>query len=223
MKEGELLYFTQAELEVMLDLSHGTQHTLYRTGPPPDDAALTEALVSLYQRGFLLRTPDTLAPAPKGSFFRQMGAAPLAVTLETSRPRPATALCYADGEALWLCEHIRTQVSERVRVRQLPAEHLERWLYEADILEPPFLTDADARELSALREELGPDGPGTVRLRLECRRNGGAPLGVYEVLDGNGLALLRSREGAAEKIELYTLEALRAMLARCFRKDCQEE
>ena len=61
MKEGQTLYFTQAELEVMLELSGGPAHTVYRTGSPPDDAALRQALASLYRRGFLVRLPETFA------------------------------------------------------------------------------------------------------------------------------------------------------------------
>ena len=100
MNEGELLYFTQAELEIMLDLSVGAAHTLYRIGPPPDDDALTAAFTSLYQRGFLTREGDTLSPAPKAGFFRRMGAAPFAVTLKTRYPRPAVVLLYGGGETL---------------------------------------------------------------------------------------------------------------------------
>lgn len=223
MNEGELLYFTQAELEVMLDLSDGAAHTLCRTGPPPDDKALTAAFTSLYQRGFLTRTDDALSPAPKGNFFRRMAQAPLAVTLKSRYPRPAVALCYGGGDTLWLCEHIRTQISEQVRLRQLLWENLEAWLYDAGILDPPFLTREDARELSALREEIGETPSDTVRLSMEKYRNGGALLGVYEALDGGGLPLLRIRENQEETSELYTVEALRSMLERCFRKDCQDE
>ena len=232
MNEGELLYFTQAELEIMLDLSVGAAHTLYRIGPPPDDDALTAAFTSLYQRGFLTREGDTLSPAPKAGFFRRMGAAPFAVTLKTRYPRPAVVLLYGGGETLWLCEYVQTPLSERVRLRQLPAENLEAWLYDADILEPPFLTREDARELSALREKSGEPGEGAdetgtesgdVRLCLEKYQNGGALLGVYEALEG-GFPLLRIREeGRQEITELYTVEALRSMLERCFRKDCQQE
>lgn len=217
MKEGELLYFTQAELEIMLDLSVGAAHTLYRVGPPPDDNALTQAFASLYRRGFLTRKDRSLSPTQRGDFFREMGAAPLAVTLTARYPRDSAALCYGGGETLWLCENVRTAISEQVRLCQLPQEKLEAWLYDAGILDPPFLTLEDTRELSEMVERETPGD--TARLRLEKYENGGELLGVYEVLSGDGLPLLRVREGEEESEQLYTAEALRDMLARCFRKE----
>ena len=217
MKEGELLYFTQAELEVMLDLSGGAAHTLFRAGPPPDDNALTQAFASLYRRGFLTRRDRSLSPTQRGGFFRDMHKAPLAVALTARYPMESEALCYGGGETLWLCETVRTALSEQVRLRQFPRERLQEWLYDTGILDPPFLTAEDTRELSELtREE--PSGD-TVRLRLEKYENGGKLLGVYEVLSGNGLPLVRVREDERDTAELYTVETLRDMLARCFRQE----
>ena len=217
MKEGELLYFTQAELEIMLDLSGGASHTLYRAGPPPDDDALTCAFSSLYRRGFLTRRECSLLPTERGGFFRDMGAAPLAVALSARYPRKSAALCYAGGETLWLCESVRTVISEQVRLRQIRRENLETWLYDAGILEPPFLTLEDVRELSEMERKAASDD--AARLRLEKYENGGELLGVYEVLSGDGLPLLRVWEGDGETEELYTAETLRGMLARCFGAD----
>ena len=54
MREGELLYFTQAELEWMLELSGGPEYSVYSTEKPDireEDMART--LASLYRRGFV--------------------------------------------------------------------------------------------------------------------------------------------------------------------------
>jgi len=206
-------YFTQAELEVMLELSGGPAHTLFRVGSPPDDYAVTAAFASLYRRGLLVRTERAFAPSDRAAYFREMCAAPLAVAIHA---RDRAALCYADGETLWVCEHVR---AARVRLSRVPYGSLEAWLFETELLEPPILTAEDARELSLLRDER--TAPGAVRLRMEKRRNGGDTLGVYELLDGEAFPCLRSVEGGAETTEPYTREALRTLLARCFGKDGQ--
>lgn len=214
------LYFTQAELEVMLELSGGAAHTLYRLEPPPDDASLVKAFASLYQRGFLARTESGLTPTAQGGFFRDMSGAPLAVALTMRHPRESTALCYCDTETVWVCEYLRTAISVQVRLSRILLEKLETWLFEAEILPPPVLTDADADEW--LRTWSGETNPDSLRLRLEQYRNGGELLGVYEVLCGDGVPLIRLRQGGQMSVSLYTVEALRLMLARCFRKDsCQ--
>lgn len=211
------LYFTQAELEVMLELSGGAAHTLYRLEAPPDDAALIKAFASLYQRGFLTRTESGLTPTAQGGFFRDMSRAPLVIVLTMRRPRESAALCYCDGETAWVCEYLRTALSVQVRLSRIPVEGLEKWLFETEILSPPVLTDADADEW--LRTWSGETNPDSLCLRLEQYRNGGALLGTYEVLSGDGLPLIRSRQGGQISVSLYTVEALCAVLARCFRKD----
>lgn len=214
------LYFTQAELEVMLELSGGAAHTLYRLEAPPDDAALIKAFASLCQRGFLTRTEGGLTPTARGGFFRDISRAPLAVALTMRRPRESAALCYCDGETVWVCEYLRTALSVQARLSRLPVEELETWLFETEILSPPVLTDADAEEWPRIWSgEMNPD---SLRLRLERYRNGGELLGIYEVLSGDGVPLIRSRQGGHISVSLYTVEALRTMLAHCFRKDtCQ--
>lgn len=206
-------YFTQAELEVMLELSGGPVHTLFRAGPPPDDYALTAAFVSLYRRGLLVRAERAFLPSERAAYFRDMCAAPLAVAI---RARDRAALCYAGGGTLWVCEHVR---AARVRLSRVPYESFEAWLFETELLPPPMLTAEDARELSLLRDDRAASG--VVRLHMEKRRNGGGTLGVYELLDGEAFPCLRSVEGGAETAEPYTREALRTLLARCFGKDGQ--
>lgn len=219
MKEGESLYFTQAELEIMLDLSSGAAHTLYRVGPPPDDDALTRAFASLYRRGFLTRQNQSLLPTQRGGFFREMGTAPLAVTLTARYLRSSASLCYGGGDTLWLCESVSTAISEQIRLRQFRRENLEAWLYDAGILDPPFLSLEDVRELPEVAAQK--TSGDFVRLRLEKYKNGGELLGVYEALSGSGLPSLRLREGDEESAELYTKEGLRNMLARCFGEERQ--
>ena len=206
-------YFTQAELEVMLELSGGPAHTLFRAGPPPDDYAVTAAFASLYRRGLLVRAERAFLPSDRAAYFRDMCAAPLAVAV---RARDRAALCYVGGATLWVCEHVR---AARVRLSRIPYENLEAWLFETGLLEPPMLTAEDARELSLLRDEDG--APGEARLRMEKRRNGGGTLGVYELLDGEAFPCLHIAEGGTETVEPYTREALRTLLARCFGKDGQ--
>lgn len=206
-------YFTQAELEVMLELSGGPAHTLFRPGPPPDDYALTAAFVSLYRRGLLVRTERAFLPSDRAGRFRDMCAAPIAVAI---RARGRAALCYVGGERLWVCEHVW---AARVRVSRISYKSLETWLFETELLAPPMLTAEDARELSLFLD--GSAAPGAVRVRMEKRRNGGGTLGVYELLDGEAFPCLRSLESGAERVEPYTRETLRALLARCFGKDRQ--
>ncbi|MBQ9493758.1 MAG: hypothetical protein IJR54_08515 [Oscillibacter sp.] len=215
------LYFTQAELEVMLELSGGSGHTLYRAGPPPDDAALTKAFATLYQRGFLSRTEGAFVPTAQGGFFRDMSRAPLAVALTVRRSRNTAALmCYCGGKNIGVCEPIRTVISEEVRLCLIPAEAVETWIFETGLLEPPALTDADAQEL--FQTWNGTTDSDSIRFRLEQYRNGGELLSVCEVLSGEGIPLIRFRENGRESVQPYTVEALRSMLTCRFRKESQQ-
>ena len=131
-------------------------------------------------------------------------------------PRETTALCYCGADMIWLAEYLRTAVSEQVRLRMMSPPDFRSWLYDADILEPPMLTREDAGELSALLKD-EPVG-GAVRLRLEKYKNGGARLGIYEILEQDGMPVVRVRAGRREIKELYTAEALDSMLMQCFQK-----
>ena len=217
MRKEESLYFTQAELEVMLELSGGC--AIYRVGPPPDDTALTQAFASLYQRGFLSRKSRAFLPDQKGLLFRELCAAPLALVLTARFPYERTAICYAGGGIIWIAETVRTAVRQEVRLRRMERREWRDWLFDAGMLETPLLSRADGAEFTAL---LAADGGiperGTVRLRLEKYQNGGNALGVYEILDGVGARSVRIREGERETAELYTAEALESLLDRALQK-----
>ena len=219
MNENRLLYFTQAELEIMLELCGGS--SIYRTGSPPDDTALTRAFVSLYRRNFLIRQNGMLVPGPRSEFFRQMCSSALTVVLTSLYPRTGTAVCYADGGQLWIAEILRTVLSEQIRLRGLRREELETWLQDSGRMEPPFLTREDTEELSVLTEKtpfrISKDA---VWMRLEKYRNRGQLLGVYEFAYCDGLPVISVREGKKAETELYTVEAREEILERCFGKDC---
>ncbi|MBQ9347127.1 MAG: hypothetical protein IJT94_07295, partial [Oscillibacter sp.] len=150
MREGELLYFTQAELEWMLELSGGPEYSVYRTaeegtrGNQEEDIART--LASLYRRGFLRKDGTSLAPSERGGFFREIRAAPLAVILTARYPRASVAVCYGGCGSMWVVEQIVTSLTEERRLWRGDVPGLEQWFFSVGMLQPPRLSREDAQE-----------------------------------------------------------------------------
>ena len=223
MREGELLYFTRRELEWMLELSGGPEYSVYSTGQEKtkireEDMACT--LASLYQRGFLREDGGRLVPGEKGGFFREMRSAPLAVMLTARYSRNSASVCYGGNGHVWVVEQIATTLTEECRLWRVDVPGLELWFLSAGMLPPPRLSREDAREWNGALEE--PVSGETV-LRLERHRNGGGPTGEYEVIEGCGTHVILIRADGLERMELYTKEALREMLAECFHAETETD
>lgn len=220
------LYFTQAELEIMMEIADGPRCLICRAGPPPDDYDLIQALISLYKRGFLENPAgsDRIGPSERGMFFKNLRAAPVTVVLTARRPEESAAVCYSgNGGIIWLLESISMSASWETRLRRMERRRFETWLFDAGILEPPLLTRTDAQELSALmgyedEKDASRLSDAQIRLRLEKYENGGLLTGAYEILEETGVSVARIREGRGERTEIYTKEALREILDRAFRK-----
>ena len=209
---SEVLYFTQAEFMLLLELAGGGECSLLSDGVRPEREALTLAFAARFQRGMLRRQGEGFALEGTGVLFADIRSAPWAVCL--SSPEGERGVCYVGEEGLWLVELADTILTRQYRVRRMDRLSMEQWLFDSELLERPVLTCEDLSELGALEEEL----PGLDRqtlLRLEKRRNGGPVMELYEVYQ-NGVQRGISRNGQDVN---YTQEALSQMLTDCFVKE----
>ena len=218
MSQGKTLYFSPAEFLIMLELAGETPCALLRSGAMPDEGELTQAFVSLFQRGLILRTGDSFAVSGPGRMFAHIRNSPWAVFLSGKQPYESAAVCYVEEELLWLVELADVIVSRQYRVRPLERANLREWLFDSGFLERPVLKDADAGELGEFfADELAEVG-GRVLLRLEKYVNGGPLLVTHEVRKGRSGCLICSRDEVEREVTIYTEEALSRMLADCFGK-----
>lgn len=214
MRSG--MYFSPAEFVVMLDLAGEEPCTILSGGEEPDDAALTQALASLFQRGLIRREKDLLVLSEAGDMFRRMRGAAWAVIVSKPQQGGTRAVCYLHGDQVWVVEPADAILKRQYRVRLLDAEELKDWLFGTGLLSPPALQEEDTVELRfVLEESLGPS-PEDVLLRLEKRSNGGAPAEAFELCRWEGHRAVTRRSGNEVWTELYTAQALERMLEDCF-------
>ena len=218
MRAGELMYFTLAELIVMMELADGGAYSMIRWDAQPDDIGLVQALASLFQRGLILREGDRLALSAKGRPFSGMKQAGTALLL-SAMPSGRVVVCYVGKDAIWLVEPVDEVLTQRFRLQQIERAAICDWLTEAEFLEFPLLHDADAAELSRLFEDELSEPSGSVHLRLERYVNGGPLLCTYEVTEGRGGRLVTRRDDQGCAAEIYTDEALSRMLTECFGEE----
>ena len=140
MKEEKLLYFSPAELMVMLAISgYDCWIPDYGSAPHmPDDRELTRALAELFQRGMLQREGERLVPAGDGLLFCGLGQAENAVLLQSRSDRSGTT--YISSSGMWFVE-VR---EEGYRLQELRQEALPKWLEETFELTLPTIPDAEA-------------------------------------------------------------------------------
>lgn len=212
------LYFLPAEFLTLLEMAGGGRCSLLSAGEEPDDGALRQAFVSLFQREMIARQGDGFVLTSEGKLFENMRNAPWAVSVFWRQPRPGRALCYVSDNALWLVELVDVIVAVQYRVRQMEREELGRWFLENGLLERPILTDADTAEFGALFGGLLEEAGGPVELLIEKYCNGGRRLVSHEVIRCRGQRIIRSQGPDGIAAAVYTKEALSRMLADCFGK-----
>lgn len=213
------VYFSPAEFIVMLDLAGDRPCSILFGGEELDDAALTQALASLFRRGLIRQEGGRLGPSQSGEMFRQMRTAPYAVAVSQPQRKRALAICYLCGEAVWMAEPVDAIVRKQYRVCRLDRESLRDWFFDTGLLSPPTLLDEDAAELCAMLAENPAPPPEDALLRLEKRRNGGDVAESFALCRRQGQRVLVRRGGDADQLAPYTAQALERMLADCFWRE----
>lgn len=220
MKEGELLYFTPAEFVVMMELAGKGPYSMIRgAGPEPDDMALIQAFSSLFQREMIVRNGDGFELSGKGRPFAGMRSAQYVVLISAVQSHGFAAVCYVGKRELWLVELVDDLLSQRCRLQRIDRRSVKEWLFDAELLEPPALSEEDAFELGELFEDELSAPSGSVLLKLERHVNGGDLLFAYELMAGKGCQLVVCSGAQGRPAEIYTVEALSRMLAECFGKE----
>lgn len=216
MKEGTLLYFTEEEFALLLDFAGGDEYLVLLTQDGLDDRRLPEALVRLYQRGFLVRTQDSFALSKQVSFFHDLRNAEHIVLLHCEQPEQKTVLCYVQNGTVWLAELLGRNPYRQYRVCK--SNRTEQWLLDAEFLPRPFLQKQDSHELELLfadeLEKAAEERQETAR--VEKYSSQGVLLCSYTIfLGGVGLLMeIQNADGMENRI--YTADVLRELLQECF-------
>lgn len=220
MMEGELLYFTPAEFIVMMELAgEGPYSMMFIDGNEIDDAALTQAFTTLFQRGLILQEGKRFIHSAKGQLFKELRQARFVVMISAENARKYTAGCYAAEDTLWLVECIDTVLSKQLRVQKTRCDAVGQWLLDKEAFEQPVLDEENAKELAReLKDELA-DPVGNQVLKLERYHNGGDLIYTYELVAMNACNVIVRREMESCAAKICTAEAMSHMLTECFGKD----
>ena len=217
MKEGVLLYFSEEEFAVMMELAGGNEYSLFLTEPDLDDRRLSEAFIRLYQRKLIVRNAKSVELSEAGRFFRGIRNAPYSVFLQSEYPELRTYMIYVQEEQLWVAEIQNGSPYERYRLRMLAPEQLENWLIDSGSLPPPVLLEEDTPELrSILGSRLEWKEEDNILASIKKQQNGGPVLLEYTLMSGRIGQILQEKRGDSTSLRIYTLEALREMLHQCF-------
>lgn len=218
MKEGELLYFSEEEFALLMELAGGNDYTLFLSMPELDNQRLTAAMISLFHRGLLSRTGDELVLSKESAYFHEIRNAAHVLLLRGSIAEERTLLCYVcPPEKIWLAELCSGKPADRYRLSLRQSGRMLRWLFDVDILPRPRLRDADAEELRLLLEEdndwIPNEDPAVKIIKSSC---GGRTLREYALYSGTVWRLLQTGEDGVSEARLYTREALNELAQQCF-------
>lgn len=217
MNKGMLLYFSEEEFALMMDLAGGQEYSLFLSNPIPDTRRLTEAFIRLFQRGLLTRTHDTFELSEKGAFFHEIRESTHIVLLKNLVQEEKTILCYVHGKHLWLAELFGGNPAERYRIGLYHPRDLAGRLLESGFLPNPKLLEEDTTELKLLFEddlEQAPDGNEIVQ--IEKYSHTGKLLRKYLLYRANVGVLMQTTSAKHSQTQIYTKEALREILHQCF-------
>lgn len=202
----------------MLELSGETPCVILRGDSTPDDAALSKAIISLFQRGLIRRERNQLTVSGEGRIFSRIRNAPVAVVMTRMMPHSGELVCYVEEDIFLLVDLADVILTQQYRLRVLGRAELAAWLIDSNFLKSPALTDEDALELTSLFADELEENTGRPTFRLEKYRNGGELLETYELRRGKGGDMLYHAHEMVCGTEFYTTEALSRMLTACFGK-----
>ena len=212
MMDNALYRFTHAEFFVMLTMAGAGNCTVYIPEAEPNDAALIQAMTSLYRRGMLRREGDRFVPDGAGALFSSLREVKCVAQL-FSAPRKRSAVCYLLQNHLWMTELLR----DGCRIQKLRREEMYTWLLDAGILKPPSLTSLDLPEMTELYSDELEHPQGECLLRIEKRRNGeGGLIREYQVLRGPGIEILLTSDGISDRAEFCSKDTLAGFISECF-------
>lgn len=216
MKDGELLYFSEGEFALMMELAGDGDYTVFLTEAEPDERTLTEAFVSLFRRGLLVRTPDTLTLSESGAFFREMRNAPHYVVIHGMPPEQCLLVCYIQGNTIWLSEVRNGSKAERYRLSRHTKHSIRKWLLDVDALPRPQLRKEDVKEIETLfADELKQEPDGTAMARIErFTKNGTCELTCS--LYPGAVWLLYRQSGDEAETFVYTQNEFNNTVEQCF-------
>lgn len=220
MIEGQQLYFSPAEFMVMMELGGVGRYCMLRIpGDEPNDAELTRAFLSLFQRGCIKQDGGEITLAGDGLVFAGIRKALGSVWLSTHYPCDFSAMCYVGETTCWLVEVVDDILLRRYRLRQTDCAAMKAWLLEGNLLERPTLTDEDVAELALLLKDELSKPQGEELLRIERRSDKSTLLCCYTMLEYGGSRMLSRADAQGRDTRLYTQEALADMLTECFGKE----
>lgn len=202
----------------MLELAGEAPYSLLCDGGTLDDADLTKALISLFQRGLIHRERNRLVASGEGRLFSRIQNAPVAVVMTQKKPYGGEFICYVEEDVLFLVELTDAILTRQYRLQVLERPELAPWLFDTGLMDRPVLTDEDVSELAALFTDELEENAGQAVFRLEKYHNGGELMETYELRRGKGGCLLYHASDTASGTEFYTTEAMSRMLTACFGK-----
>ena len=217
MKEGELLYFSEEEFALMLELAGSNEYSLFLTASELDEQHLIEAFVSLFQRGLLVREKDSFLPSGEGAFFSQIRSSSHIILIRAFSPEDRTLLCYVYKNTLWIAELQNGIPSERYRLRMLSSKDAASWISDMDILPQPMLLEEDTTEFKLIfPDDLNPESDDEAMVQITKYTGSGVCLCEYSLYSGPIGPLLRISNGENSQVYIYTQEKRTEILSDCF-------
>ena len=217
MKEGILLYFSEEEFAVMMELAGGNEYSLFLTEPELDDRRLSEAFIRLFQRGLIVRNAQSVELSDAGMFFRRIRNAHHSVLFRAAYPEQRTYMIYVQEKQLWIAEIQTGSPYERYRLRMMSPGEMEKWLIDTRNLPQPILMEQDTPELlNIYGNDLEWKEDENVLVQIRLQKSDGSVLREYFLSSGRVGQILQEKNGDSTSVRIYTQESMREMLRKCF-------
>lgn len=217
MREDELLYFSEEEFALMMELCEGNEYSLFLAEPEINEIRLREAFLTLFRRGLITRTENSFIPSEEGIFFSELRNAPYVVLLRKKEPEERTVLCYIQKKILWVSELQAGSLSDRYRLRRISRDKISQWMLDTALLPRPVLNMEDTKELySIYADELNEAPVNEELLRISKYDGSGILLREYALYAGKAGTLIQITDDKNKPLSFYTWDLLWEMLRECF-------
>ena len=216
MKNGTASYFSEAEFQILLELSGEGKYALFRTGQELSEASLIRALWCLFKRGMLKKTDSSFELNENTQVFRQIRSAKAVVLFRRTEPVTTSVAFYLGEREVWSSELMQIGEEPSIRVCQLNRGSVYQWLLDTEWLPSTTLQNEDVEELEKLTPEWEPQKAHGPVVEIEKYDHTGKVIRRYTV-DCGGAWHWISINGMEK--ELFTQEAVEQMLSDCFGKE----
>lgn len=217
MKKGIIQHFSNEEFALMMELAGGNEYALFLAGEEMDDRLLTEAFISLFQRGLLVRKEGGFELSENGAFFREIRKASHVVMIQSNLSVQRTVLLYVNRGDVWTVEIQPGYSGEQIRLSLRNACKMGEWLLDAGILPSPLLDEEDVKELGSIMEdELESMVENEAVVTISKYTTTGVQVKEYALHIKGADRLLRMSEEENFMVCIYTWEMLSKMLSQCF-------